>query len=389
MKSGGDGWDQRWARDERLSLPFDQYQRYQMVADAVELLRGDAGPLRLLDVGGGGGAILSFLPEDGITILDRSHTAEAPGFVRGDATALPFEDGDFDYAVSVDVFEHVEPALRQRYMSELRRVARHGVLLAAPFDSEVVRAAERVANEFHRSLYLAENVWLKEHAENGLPRLDEATEFFEGCGDTVSVFPNGYVPHWLAMICLTFYGARLGDELGDVFERVNAFYNEFVYGLDNTEPCYRHLLVSLKDPVAADLGALVSPHPHPGQAPRGFAPLGTLPAVLSVVAGLQQLNARVALAEGELARKEAQVKDLSRRLAELVGAENARRAEEERRVAGQDHAGVMPKIEHLEHQRDELRRQLAEVAGSRGWRLLTALHKARSRVGRALGRPRT
>jgi hypothetical protein len=51
----------------------------------------------------------------------------------------------------------------------------------------------------------------------------------------------------------------------------------------------------------------------------------------------------------------------------------------------------MQRVEHLEHQRDELRRQLAEVAGSRGWRLLTAVHRVRSGVGRVFGsgRPRT
>jgi O-antigen biosynthesis protein len=385
-------------REEQLRLPFDQYQRYRMVADAVVLLRGDAGPLRILDVGGGEeGIIRIFLPEDRITILDRGDPGKVPGFVTGDVTALPFEDGAFDYVASVDVYEHIEPGPRERYLSELRRVARRGVLLAAPFDSDVVRAAERVANEFHRSMHLAGNVWLEEHAENGLPQLDVTREFFEGSGDMVSVLPNGYIPHWLTMICLTFYSSRLEGELGGVFERVNAFYNEFVYGLDNTEPCYRHLLVALKEPAAADLGPLVSPGPHPGRDTGGLTPLGTLSAMLPMATGLQQLNARVARREGELARKEAQVKDLSRRLAERVSVENARRAEEERRVeeerraAGlrRDHDGLRQRIEHLEHERDELRRQLAEIASSRGWRFLTVLHRARLGVWRMLGSGRS
>jgi ubiquinone/menaquinone biosynthesis C-methylase UbiE len=84
-------------REEQLRLPFDQYQRYRMVADAVVLLRGDAGPLRILDVGGGEeGIIRIFLPEDRITILDRGDPGKVPGFVTGDVTALPFEDGAFD-----------------------------------------------------------------------------------------------------------------------------------------------------------------------------------------------------------------------------------------------------------------------------------------------------
>lgn len=51
-------------RDARLRLPFDQYQRYRIVVDAVEVLRREAGPLRILDVGGGEGAILRFLSGD-------------------------------------------------------------------------------------------------------------------------------------------------------------------------------------------------------------------------------------------------------------------------------------------------------------------------------------
>jgi O-antigen biosynthesis protein len=111
--------------------------------------------------------------------------------LKGDATALPFEDEAFDFVVSVDVYEHIQAEARDRYLSELRRTARRGALLAVPFDSEVVRDAERLANEFHRAVHLEENVWLREHAENGLPSLEDAKRFFEGHDDAVSVLPNG------------------------------------------------------------------------------------------------------------------------------------------------------------------------------------------------------
>src|SRR5215210_4298040 len=97
------------ALDKQLSLPFDQHQRYRIVADAIERLREGSGPLRILDVGGGEGIILNFLPEDRITILDQSADEAGYGFVRGEATALPFEDESFDYVASVDVYEHIEP----------------------------------------------------------------------------------------------------------------------------------------------------------------------------------------------------------------------------------------------------------------------------------------
>jgi Methyltransferase domain len=358
-------------RDRQLHLPFDQYQRYRLVADAVGLLRGDAGLLRILDVGGGEeGLIRSFLSEDRITILDRSDPGKVSGFVRGDATALPFEDGAFDYVTSVDVYEHIGPKSREEYLSELRRVARRGVLLAGPFDSDMVRAAERVANECHRSVYLTENVWLKEHAENGLPRLDVTREFFERHGDSVSVLPNGYVIHWLAMMCLTFYRPKLEGDLGSLFDHANAFYNEFVYELDNAEPCYRHLIVCLKGSANADLEALVSSNPDPDRASQSSALFSTLSVMLPV-------NIRLIQKEGALARKEAQVNDLSRRLAERVTADNTGRTQIEQRIARlqQDH-------DALERQRDRLQQQLTEVTSSRAWRLLTVAHKLRVGGGR-------
>ena len=133
------------ARSEQLNLPFDQYQRYRIIADVLGRLRTGSEPLRILDVGGGQAIILKFLPEDKVTVLDQSEPREeVPDFVKGDATALPFEDGSFDYVVSVDTYEHIPPEARETYLSELRRTARRGVLLAAPFDSAAVRDAESI-----------------------------------------------------------------------------------------------------------------------------------------------------------------------------------------------------------------------------------------------------
>ena len=75
--------------------------------------------------------------------------------------------------------------------------------------------------------------------------------------------------------------------------------------------------------------------------------------------------------DAELARKEAQCADLSRRLAAVVSADNAR----------QVHFDNMRRLnDALRRQRDALQRQLAGIVESRGWRLLTTVHKLRLRV---------
>jgi SAM-dependent methyltransferase len=360
-------------RGKRLDLPFDQYQRYRIVADVVELLRGGSNPLRILDVGGGEGTILKFLSEDQLTVLDQFDAEGVPGFIKGEATALPFEDGAFDYVTSVDVYEHIEPEARERYLSELRRTARRGVLLVAPFDSVVVRDAEQVAHEFHRAIHLKDNVWLEEHEQNGLPSLDDTREFFEGHEDTVLVLPNGYIPHWLAMICLTFYSSKLEGELSDFFDRVNAFYNESVSVLDDVEPCYRYLLVSLKEPADVNVSGLISPAREPVRSSQSFTLFNTLSTVLPLAAEVKRSGAA-------LVRKDAQVRDLSRRLAEQVTANTSYRREVEHR-----HNKLQQELDRAKRQREELQRELAAVTNTRTWRLLTAQRKITAWLGRRLG----
>lgn len=335
---------------EQLDLPFDQYQRYRVISDALDLLRENTEPLRILDVGGAEGVILKFLQNDDVTILDQTEAEDVPGFVVGDATALPFEDGSFDYAVSVDVYEHIPDEVREKYLSELRRVARGGVLLAAPFDSEAVRAGERFANEFHRSIHNQGNVWLEEHADNGLPDLDGCSGYFEAQGDAVTVLPNGYLPHWLAMISFTFYGNRLPENMRDAAGRLNGFYNEFMYEHDNAEPGYRHVVISLKGDRNVDLGQLASKSGHPDAA-MGAALFGTFASTLSFA---------------NSAEKEAQIRDLTRRLAQQTAVSNS--------------------VAALKQENAKLKRQLDAITTSRAWQLVEKQRNVRISLRERLNR---
>jgi O-antigen biosynthesis protein len=385
---------------KQLDLPFDQYQKYRIVADVIERLRGDAGPLRILDAGTDEGILSSFLPEDRVTVLDQRAAEEG-------AAALPYEEQAFDYAVSVDVYGRIEPGARDEHLLELRRVSQRGVLLAAPFDSDVVRGAERVANEFRRALHLADDVRSLEYARNGHPKLEDARRFFEEREDTVFVLPNGYVPHWIAMTCLASYGSKLEGALDGILEHVNAFYYESMYKLDTAEPSYRHLLVSLKEPAQADLSDLASSVQYPEQrAPTSAALFGTLSAMLPLTTEVRQLNARLAQRErqlahkeGALARREVQIDDLSRRLAEQINTKNTLIQTEQRvreldqsvrdlnrshntrhNTLEQKNAALEQKNAALERRKDDLQQQLARMANSRGWRLLSTVSRLRSRI---------
>lgn len=359
--------------EQQLHLPFDQYQRYKLVTDALEKLRRNDGALKVLDVGGAEGTILNFLERDEVTILDQSPVEGVPGFVQGDATALPFDDGSFDYVTSVDTFEHIAPQVREKYLSELRRVAGKGVLLAGPFQSGGVQEAEELVSGFFRSLYGGNHKWLEEHEEYGLPQLDETRTFYEKLGNSVTVLPNGYLLNWLIMICLYFHGMRLKGEAYQLSQRANHFYNRFLYEYDNVEPCYRYLVVALKEPAPVELGDLASPPADPDRANLTSTLLGSFTSTLPLVAELRA--ARV-----QSAQKDAQIQDLSRRLANQVAQANVQHALQQEAQDNPHHA-LQQENQNLRRRRNQLRGQLEAISNSRAWRIVGLLGRLR-RFGR-------
>ncbi len=67
-------------KEQQLRLPFDQHQRYRIVTEVLERLRGDNdAKLQILDVGGAEGTILNFLDGDEVTILDQIAVEGVPG----------------------------------------------------------------------------------------------------------------------------------------------------------------------------------------------------------------------------------------------------------------------------------------------------------------------
>jgi len=227
-----------------IKLPFDQYQRYRIITDAIEAVRDGKEPLKILDAGGSPGLLLNFLPSDDITIIDRV-SSPAGDFVLGDGTALPFRDKAFDIVISVDVLEHIPPMKREAFVKELKRAAGDYVFMAAPFRTEAAEEAEGILFDVIKAASGEEHAFLKEHKEYGLPEKNVITKTLsEGGWETIEL-PNGALKRWLPMMALSIYvtGDRFLSELG---ERINSFYNSNYYDVDNIEPSYRFLLASAR-----------------------------------------------------------------------------------------------------------------------------------------------
>jgi hypothetical protein len=92
--------------------------------------------------------------------------------VLGTATALPFKDRSIEIIVSCDMLEHIPQADRPLVLSEMIRVARRQIIVAAPC-GRLARQAEEDVARIYREKTNEGHLWLREHLEYGLPEADE------------------------------------------------------------------------------------------------------------------------------------------------------------------------------------------------------------------------
>src|SRR5512143_1804185 len=251
LTKNGDGPDKR-AAGNNLDLSFDQYQRYRIIEEIIDAMR-DGPCMKILDVGGYPGYLRLFLPDDDILLVDLADD-KIPNYLKADALALPFGDGSFDIAVTADTLEHITKEDRPKFLSEVSRVVRKAVVLAAPFCTEDVEAYEQLANSFHRGACGEDFFWLKEHIDNGLPDLEETTKALGNAFPHVSVYSNGYLPRWIKMMTASvgFDGSYPVQHYSDALHR---FYNETFYEYDNKPPSYRKVIVASKGAAGKEIPA--------------------------------------------------------------------------------------------------------------------------------------
>ena len=227
-----------------LELPFDQYQRYRLVADILKEVRPKGRTLSILDVGGRTALLRQFLPKDRVTAVDLEQGDE-PGLVLGDGSRLPFQDGSFDVVAAFDTLEHVPPARRTAFVDECARVASRWVVLTGPYASKRVNEAEERLVDFLREKLKTEHRYLNEHRSHGLPSLGRVERTLHKHGLQTVCVGQGNLDRWLGLMCLELY-LDADPCLRPVARRFFRFYNQTLYSSDHGGDMYRHALVGAK-----------------------------------------------------------------------------------------------------------------------------------------------
>jgi GT2 family glycosyltransferase len=197
-------------RTSRLGrIEFDQFHRYGAAAVLLKPLLAALGrPARILEIGCNVldhlPAFLDPFPIELVRCDVEDHRGGAGNFVRIRRDApLPFEDQRFDFAIALEVLEHVPAEDRLFTVSEWLRVASRGVLLTCPNGVPEVRQAEaRVAAAYARRHGEA-HPWLREHEQFGLPTESSVTALFEKLGVSCRVLGNSPLGEWLPLLLLS------------------------------------------------------------------------------------------------------------------------------------------------------------------------------------------
>lgn len=177
-----------------LDVMSDMYQRYAMSAYLCHKHCSDF--TSILDVGGTThGFFERFLSTVSPTM---EYSIANPGYNGLDGRDLPFSDGQFDVVSCIDTLEHVAPEDRLQVVSEIGRVAKRLMIIAAPIDEVWTRSAESMLYE------VSGNEFLREHIEFGLPSLADFSSYSDrlNCSET-SLVGNHVIQDWF--VCMLNY----------------------------------------------------------------------------------------------------------------------------------------------------------------------------------------
>jgi ubiquinone/menaquinone biosynthesis C-methylase UbiE len=128
----------------------------EFLAASLQELLPDLNGKKILCIGGGTGKlgrnILNLYPELFVTEVDSAPAmvdcanklADQEGFrgrfisLKADSRLLPFQDGEYNYAIALGVFRYIDPINQERSFLEISRVSNNNFTIAEPILKELI-----------------------------------------------------------------------------------------------------------------------------------------------------------------------------------------------------------------------------------------------------------
>jgi len=129
---------------------------------------------KILEIGSGSLGIVPYLKKniDGLDIDFSGPQTKMLKKIRGKADSIPFRKNSYDVSISVDVIEHLDPAIREKAIYELLRVAKKLAVLVVPEGENAQNQDKKLYTRYVR-IFKRPHPFLEEHVKYGLPKKED------------------------------------------------------------------------------------------------------------------------------------------------------------------------------------------------------------------------
>ncbi len=232
-----------------IKLQPDLYSRNFFVSKILQKIAGENKDIKIIDVGGRGGKLYEFLPKNyNIQIFDTlPNDYNEPNYIQGDALNIGFNDKAFDFVTSLETLEHIPKKSKYKFIQELLRVSKYGVILTAPFYSPHVKQAEGYLNDLYYENLGRMHPWLKEHLESTLPKETELEKFCKENGVYFKKIGQNNLNNWILFMGINFLEEVYETTDKDTLAYYENYNKNFMKLGDSFDPSYRKIYFLTKD----------------------------------------------------------------------------------------------------------------------------------------------
>lgn len=223
------------------NLDFDQFGRVYAAKNAIESIRKKDQKFKILDIGGYKGNTAKLFPKDEVMVLDQ-YSVKDKNYIKANALNIPFGRNEYDIVLAFDVFEHILHKDREKFVSELTRVAKLLTIIAAPFRSKLTEEAESITNDYFKRISGKDHPWLIEHIDNKLPTSEAIENYLHKNKLKYQVVNNNNIEMWNYMQHFTLLSVIAS--MPAALAETNMYYNSHIDALeDSSREPYRKIYI--------------------------------------------------------------------------------------------------------------------------------------------------